>query len=541
MPWVENMFNNYVAKINDGRPPFPLQSDVVISFIRFVALEVGYAYGTVSSVIVQVLKRLHKKYTKTNVPSDIQQDISTTLREVKSSPFAYCGEAGKEPAIAVDVKRIIEKTPVGCRDRVSEVSLWLVAHYTGARSITLSNIRLSDIIGVIIQVNGIILVQIKEKVTKGNPNSDHVVTLSGNLEDDSSMNVVFWLNKHLELKFNLSLINHLTWEVTRNDTLWGWTEAVMQSRFRKRAILAGYPKGLLTFHSLRAGFICSALLASEFEEGALSAIFEQTALVAGWVPYSPAQMTYLKCCARRMIIANNLIQRTGNNSSIMINKDIVTPELFHGITLNNPSWSVDSNYEIFYDKVKELLTVQSMPKDKRFRYRRMLFSDCLESWVKYNAVLEQEACKLYSEDSHLSQRNAERNAREIIGRADIVKKLNENFDLLDKIVKDFVSAVQDRVQNPKYKRNVKRKKTQKNKRIEAGNREKKNGRRVRKMWTEAETKFVVERVKAWGTSSWASIEIAMKSDRTNGDIKDRFRNLVNTLGSEENVYLKYKV
>ena len=108
-----------------------------------------------------------------------------------------------------DIERIIETIPEGLNCKVGESSLYLLGVSTGARSITLTNVTLSDLISVILssEANSIIL-QIKYRVTKGLVNWDHIVSVEGNLNYKTNINCLYWLNQHLKKNFDLDLTNY---------------------------------------------------------------------------------------------------------------------------------------------------------------------------------------------------------------------------------------------------------------------------------------------------------------------------------------------
>lgn len=64
-----------------------------------------------------------------------------------------------------------------------------------------------------------------------------------------------------------------------NEKVWRWSVSGAGETFSNRAWKAGFEKGLLSYRSLRSGFLCSALLkAGKNDQSAL----EKTAFVAGW-------------------------------------------------------------------------------------------------------------------------------------------------------------------------------------------------------------------------------------------------------------------
>lgn len=114
-------------------------------------------------------------------------------------------------------------------------------------------------------------------------------------------------------------------------SLFGLSEEALRERFKSAASKAGYPDGLLSFHSLRSGFLCSALIKSGTDESARTAVLEQTAFVAGWVPGGRAQIGYVKENGKRTIISTNLV--LPEKKSKLTSMELSSPELFHGIVL----------------------------------------------------------------------------------------------------------------------------------------------------------------------------------------------------------------
>ena len=82
-------------------------------------------------------------------------------------------------------------------------------------------------------------------------------------------------------------------------------------------IHAGFPPHLylFSFHSLRCGFMCSALLKAGSNADAVKAILDNTyclpAFIAGWMdgwmPNQAAPLRYVKECAKRSIILSRFI------------------------------------------------------------------------------------------------------------------------------------------------------------------------------------------------------------------------------------------
>jgi hypothetical protein len=259
--WVQKIYEAFSKRSNIDC--WPLKGKNVTWFIRFLGLEVNYAIGSIEDVIIPSLKRIHRQSTGREVSTKLSKLISQALKHVKTSSARRKGSEGKDAAIYADIERIIEMTPVGLPTKPAEASLWLTAVSTGSRAVTCFHVNVGDIERVIrpLDNSARLLVQVKLRVTKGNPFWNHTVTLEGDPGYASSMNVVYWLQCHLRQTFGVDLLSHHTWqESVKAKKLWPWSKDGMRQLFKKRASLAGFPYHIFSFHSLRSGFLCSSLL-----------------------------------------------------------------------------------------------------------------------------------------------------------------------------------------------------------------------------------------------------------------------------------------
>lgn len=94
--------------------------------------------------------------------------------------------------------------------------------------------------------------------------------------------------------------------VRRDEKLFHWTASAAREIFSDRVKKTGFPAGLFSFHSLRAGFLCSSLLKAGSQKER-EAILEYTALVAGWKVGSSSQLIYIKEAFMRQISCCSLI------------------------------------------------------------------------------------------------------------------------------------------------------------------------------------------------------------------------------------------
>ena len=213
-PWAVALYESFVRKasIDTGNSiePWPLTAEALVPCIRFLGIDAEYALTSLQDVVVPSLLRVHYLKTGTQLSDQDRTKISNALRDVRRQ--APSQEVGTAPAIFSDVEHIIGSIPDGLVTKAEEAALFLLALSTGARAITCANVLVGDIVNVIadggkkIKKNsGCRLVQIRFRVTKGNPKWNHIVALRGDITRRYDLNVVYWLEQHLHSKVGLSV------------------------------------------------------------------------------------------------------------------------------------------------------------------------------------------------------------------------------------------------------------------------------------------------------------------------------------------------
>lgn len=94
------------------------------------------------------------------------------------------------------------------------------------------------------------------------------------------MSLLYWMEKFL-VKRGIDLNEQSSLAQFAQEKLWHWKADAMREIFADRVYKAGFDKGYFSFHSLRSGFLCSALLKAA-DRLEVEAVLEHTALVAGW-------------------------------------------------------------------------------------------------------------------------------------------------------------------------------------------------------------------------------------------------------------------
>lgn len=538
--WVTKMYENFISAFSFEA--WPLDPAIVSGFIRFLGLEACYAVSSIEDVIIPSLKRLNIEKTGSDITLECSQFISQALKDVKNSKSSLYSSEGKDPAIIPDVKRIIECTPDGIPSKAAEASLWLTALSTGARAITCSNVLISDIVSVRkVKDSSNYFVQLRFRVTKGNPHWNQIVTLEGDPNHISSLNCIFWLQKHLKNGFYLDLLDYENWNIKdiEEKELWHWSTHGMRELFKSRALSAGFPPLLFGFHSLRAGFICSALLKAGSNADTVKAVLENTAFVAGWVPNQAAQLAYVKTCAKKTIVASRLIMPVEENpSSNIIDSTLFSSEAFHGIQLSEPCYAEDTNFRAFHEKVSAQFNNDSLNASQNASLKVKCFSNAYHNFVVSRSCLEEEARQIYSKKpewkSSALRCAVERAARRLVGRKFISKQLNDDFTKLEELVNEFVGLVSDEItlRKPLVQYKTKPKPPITFTRETYAD----TMHRKRRKWVESEDIILVNNKK--NKKLWKDIS-PLLVDRENGDCKDRWRTLLKKYGEESLIYEAY--
>ena len=130
------------------------------------------------------------------------------------------------------------------------------------------------------------------RVTKGNANWNHSVQFVEDHTVHEDLNFFKWF-RLLLLQKGLDLESFKELGDRREEKLFHWNAGGAREIFADRAKSAGFPPGLFSYHSLRSGFLCSALLKAGSQQER-EAVLEHTAFVAGWKVGGTSQLLYVK-------------------------------------------------------------------------------------------------------------------------------------------------------------------------------------------------------------------------------------------------------
>ncbi len=363
------------------------------------------------------------------VPRDVGLAFRNAYRVVKRLCPHLVSIQSRAPCTVYDVAHIVSSTPPGDRGKPEQASCWLTSVQCGARVVTMAHILLADIISVCLSSRKatdttflnttldthtapsylepspsssssskfLYLVQLCFQVTKGNWKWNHKVTFEGQMVLESSRDQVYWLQQHLLQNFHLSLLDFANWKLTPSQKLtkiWHWNEDAMSAAFKSACISSGFPAELFSFHSLRAGFICSAILSEALKDKNVDkrtqqAVMERCAWIGGWVVNGAAQQGYVKDCAKAALVTTRVVgagPEFAGPADGDIDPILTSPQVYHSLpSAPKPSYSVNRNWEKLNDEINKIVFPDNaayVEGATREAVRRHCLEHALQTYVK---------------------------------------------------------------------------------------------------------------------------------------------------------------
>ncbi|KAK2946789.1 hypothetical protein BLNAU_18247 [Blattamonas nauphoetae] len=358
--WVYRLLETYAESLSI-ETMLPLTPARVSEFITILGVNNVVSWQSLNTSVRGGLLFLDFVHRGSPTPESVVLAIKQSLERVWNMKSKRNGSGGKPPLIVPDMVRILEHIPDCLVEKPFDASLFLFGLCTGARASSCAGIQLADIERIIcLSESSVLLVTIRLRKMKGHHGEDQIVTLEGDVCAKATLNVVFWLEAHLQQEFGISLINRDRWEelVDTRCRLWDTGVDNMTIRLQNRAFQAGYPLKYFGFHSLRSGFISSALLKAGDNDARRTRVMEQTAIVARWVPFSKVQMAYIKSAAIGMHVANRLpLPDDCLHSTNVLESVLSNSEIFHNQELFAIPWSGGETLECFQKHVTVVLAM----------------------------------------------------------------------------------------------------------------------------------------------------------------------------------------
>eukprot|EP00002_Diphylleia_rotans_P021178 TRINITY_DN4125_c0_g1_i1.p1 TRINITY_DN4125_c0_g1~~TRINITY_DN4125_c0_g1_i1.p1 ORF type:complete len:735 (-),score=68.07 TRINITY_DN4125_c0_g1_i1:594-2711(-) len=546
--WAREMYEDFCAQYGGGNV-YPIEAEKISAFIRFLGKSAKYSFYSITDVIIPSLLRVNVHVTGNSAIDSVVQAIKEAVMELKSNPLVKKPQLKKEPAIAPDVETIIKRTPDVLVTKAEEASLWIFALMTGARAFTCAHMVLTDITTVKKSATGTTLITIKMDYAKFKRNWGHSVTLEGDYEEEKVLDFVKWLRLHLQENFNLDLDDYAHWDKSTitSKKIWKWTPASMSILFRKRSYLCGYPKKYFSFHSLRSGFLNSAILQAGDQGLQMKGVLESTAHIAGWRPFRASQMGYVRDCTNRSIICSRLV--LGHEKGMEQNRitdDWMDPEEFHNIRLREPCWPKSTFYKGFQDYIDKRLERMFTENKLTAKSKRSIYDRGYTLvWKKFLQDKDPSSRQWwYLASPKVMGNEPSRRPKSVVkaARHFVALSLMENKKKVQDLEKVFLRGIGQYIKgrkkslgniNVELERRSPKKKVGQDITTDGKGPVKVRNGRIRVAWSENEDLVLTQGKK--DNQTWVEISHRLCL-RSNVDCKDRWRNLLRKYGTPGNTF-----
>jgi hypothetical protein len=282
---------------------------------------------------------------------------------------------------------------------------------------------------------------------------------------------------------------------------------------------------LFSFHSLRSGYLCSAIIKAGTSEDAIATVLHLTGYVAGWVPCGKCQMGYVKEVLKKIMVATRLVLYSeGEGDDSVIDAKMIEPEKFHSITFQEPILVKGRKTQLVRKVIEK--SFEEWMKE-RTEEKGWVIKKCwtlanrkiiqVKNWKReVDKIVDPERDEIGSRWFSAFVRNVEN--RIVLKK--LADKLHDDMTNLDDVAAEFCSSVKQSVQSkfPKNKQKHKTKPKQLDNRERAGP----NLHRIRRQWEKEEDEVLISS-RSKGLP-WIAIASKLKG-RTNQDCKDRYRNI----------------
>lgn len=365
--------------------PFPVTAITSVSFIHHLAKSGRYCVGTLDKIICYTLLRLNLIITHKPIDTYTTARMRSEIMSIsKDKTVKQCSD-GMTPLIVDDLRLIIERIPDIDPQKPKLASMFLFALSTGSRASTVAGIRLCHFKNYYNRQDafGNFALTIQQEIRKSKKPNYKTVTISGVPNQKDSVNVIYWLEVYLKKSFNITISELVNYNRIKpnekQDLLWPLKPDAMTQTLKRRAKYAGLNIEKIGMHSLRSGFLASAILNNEGNDEGLRGIMERAAAVADWEPYSKAQIVYIKATTRQAIVSTDLIGMSQTDKNGINNSK--RTEIFHQITLSSPSTPITYNF-LVKDELRKLIKVPNCYNKKNFKMFQGMYSYALNIYSK---------------------------------------------------------------------------------------------------------------------------------------------------------------
>ena len=298
---------------------YPISAVTAVSFLTWLERSKRFCPKSIDDVVWPSLCRLNILHAHEHISPYTQSCARAKIAEIYRNPDAKKSRGGMQPLIPDDIARIIQALPKQSSSTAKLASLFLFAICTGARGDSCSHVRLCDFLGLIKNEKGACLVGVRLVKLKSRPDEHLDLTLAGQVEKESPMDVLFWLDRYLQQDFKISLVELCSSERQRPaefymQRMWPFSTDCMTMALKRSMRAAGFNPAGYGFHSFRSGFLTTVLSVTRAKGGSFPDSMTIAALITGWTAFTSIHFNYFKQPARRNLITTNLIGITDTPS-----------------------------------------------------------------------------------------------------------------------------------------------------------------------------------------------------------------------------------
>ncbi len=327
---------------------------------------------------------------------------------------------------------------------------------------------------------------------------------------------VFYISEHVKASFGVELTGIAGLDDSvKAMKLFKWSGASMSKLLRVRSVQAGYPDKLLSFHSLRAGFLSSAYMNSGTDSSKHVALERIMQPMGGWSQHGTSMQGYFTIAAMATYVANYCVTGEGH----MVSRLLMEPENLHRIKFLPISWKDDTNFKPFHEKMNSKFSKPALTAAQLSSLRRKCWRAAYRALVLSTAVLKAEASSTFCQYEGKTRSALKWSLYQKLGRAYVVNELKNDFSKMDHYVALFLKFAEPILLDPTLPTPKARTHTAKKDTVSrAKNPE--TGHRLRLPWGKDEDAVLVKgkRLKM----KWVQICEGLL-DRTNEDCRLRWR------------------
>lgn len=365
--------------------PFPLDKKNSVGFLHFLGETKTYNISSIHNVVYYALLRLNLIISESPVSEEADTYMKCEIEALYKNPKVKQSSEGMTPIIISDLKIIINNIPDIDPEKPKIASMFLFALSTGSRASTVRGVKLCHLLYYYNRNDkyGNWAISIKQEIIKSKNIKNKSAVISGKPGYYDPLNFIYWLEEYLKKQFKTNIKDLVEYNIknpeVRQEYLWPMSTKSMSACLKRRTEKAGLKLKKVGMHSLRSGFLSSAILNCEGDEERIRAVMERCAIVAVWKAFTPAQLTYLKSSLRAAVVGSDLIGSSKTDANGL--QSVSTSENFHQIKLTQPS-PPKSYISLVKDKIKELISYPPIYNIFNIKYFERIFNSSLYTYTK---------------------------------------------------------------------------------------------------------------------------------------------------------------